>query len=210
MFPEITRDDVFRLETPRLWLRWPGCADVQAIERIAAIRDVAEMTARIPHPYPKGAAEAYVSHAREVNASGQGLRLVAHLGRGGREVIGMIGVGPTSDGASELGYCFHPDVWGDGYATEAAQSLIDAVFTLSDVPAIRASARVVNPGSRRVLQKCGFAYDGSGLIEMLERGGLVPVDHFVLDRKAWRSLKGWGLSRPMAAPKTVELPVACV
>ena len=33
MFPDLTRDDVFRLETRRLWLRWPRLADVQAIVR---------------------------------------------------------------------------------------------------------------------------------------------------------------------------------
>lgn len=210
MFPEITRDDVFRLETPRLWLRWPALADAGAIEAIASLRDVAEMTARIPHPYPKGAAEAYVSAARVTNEAGDGLRLVAQLGRGSRPVVGMIGVAAEPSGAAEIGYCFHPSVWGEGYATEAAQALIDAVFTLTAVPAIRANARVVNPGSRRVLQKCGFAYDGSGLVDLLERGGLFPVDHFVLDRKAWRSLKGWGLSRPMTAPRPAEAPIACL
>ena len=29
MFPEITRDDIFRLETERLWLRWPRAADAR-------------------------------------------------------------------------------------------------------------------------------------------------------------------------------------
>jgi RimJ/RimL family protein N-acetyltransferase len=192
MFPEITRDDVFRLETPRLWLRWPACADALAVEAIASRREVADMTARIPHPYPKGAAEAYVSHARETNEGGKGLRLVAELARGSRSVVGMIGVGPAASGGAEIGYAFHPDVWGEGLATEALQGLIDAVFTLTPMTTIRGDARVVNPASRRVLQKCGFAYDGSGLVELEARGGLFPVDHFLLDRKAWRSLKGWG------------------
>ena len=35
MFPDLTRDDVFRLETRRLWLRWPRLADAQAIVRLA-------------------------------------------------------------------------------------------------------------------------------------------------------------------------------
>ena len=51
MFPDLTRDDVFRLETRRLWLRWPRLADVQAIVRLAGEKAVADMTARIPHPY---------------------------------------------------------------------------------------------------------------------------------------------------------------
>lgn len=195
MFPEITRDDVFRLETPRLWLRWPACADAPAVEKIASRQEVADMTARIPHPYPKGAADAHVAHDRDLNGSGDGLRLVAQRVRGDRSVVGMIGIGSRASEDPELGFAFHPDVWGDGLATEAAQALIDAVFTLTGAAAIRGAARVVNPASRRVLQKCGFAYDGSGLVEFEARGGLIPVDHFVLDRKAWRSLKAWGVPR---------------
>ncbi|HEX2040846.1 MAG TPA: hypothetical protein VHF47_14065, partial [Acidimicrobiales bacterium] len=38
----------------------------------------------------------------------------------------------------------------------------------------------------------GFAFQGSGLKEFRVRGGLVPVDHFRLDRRAWESLKTWG------------------
>ena len=45
MFPELTRDDVFRLETRRLWLRWPRMADASAILRQAGEKAVAEMTA---------------------------------------------------------------------------------------------------------------------------------------------------------------------
>lgn len=195
MFPEITRDDVFRLETPRLWLRWPGCADVAPIERIASLPEVATMTGRIPHPYPKGAAAAYVEQVRSLNTSGASLRLLAQKGSGDRSVVGMVGVERGISGAAEIGYVFHPEVWGEGFATEAVQALIDAVFTLTLQDEIRADARVVNPGSQRVLQKCGFSYDGSGLLELAARGGLFPVDHFRLDRKAWRSLKGWGVPR---------------
>jgi hypothetical protein len=52
MFPDLTRDDVFRLETRSLWLRWPRIADAAAIARQAGEKAVAEMTANIPHTYP--------------------------------------------------------------------------------------------------------------------------------------------------------------
>ena len=34
MFPEITRDEVFRIETMHLWLRWPVFADAEALAHI--------------------------------------------------------------------------------------------------------------------------------------------------------------------------------
>ena len=51
MFPELARDDVFRLETQRLWLRWPRESDVPALTALAGDWDVAQMTATMPHPY---------------------------------------------------------------------------------------------------------------------------------------------------------------
>ena len=75
--------------------------------------------------------------------------------------------------------------------TEAVQAMVDAAFMLTDTPLVAASARVLDPGFRRVLEKCGFAYCGTGLDTGLASGGLAASDRFRLDRKAWASLKSW-------------------
>lgn len=36
MLPEIMRDEVFRLETPNAWLRWPQAADADQLGAIVA------------------------------------------------------------------------------------------------------------------------------------------------------------------------------
>jgi RimJ/RimL family protein N-acetyltransferase len=193
MFPDLTRDDVFRLETRRLWLRWPRLADVQAITRLAGEKAVAEMTARIPHPYMPNDAESFVFLARQSNANGEGLQLAITLKGKPKAAIGMVGIGPSpDDGRPTLGYWLGTPYWGQGIATEAARALIDAFFAYGHEPELAASARVINPVSRRVLEKCGFAYVGSGLSELQARGGYYPADHFRLDRRAWESLKSWG------------------
>ena len=46
MFPDMARDDVFRLETPRLWLRWPRICDAAAIHKFCSRWEVAHYTAR--------------------------------------------------------------------------------------------------------------------------------------------------------------------
>ena len=90
MFPDLARDDVFRLETARLWLRWPRAADAAAIHRYCSRWEVARYTARIPHPYPPGTAERFIFAAREGNALGRDLTLVMTPMRGKREAIGAI------------------------------------------------------------------------------------------------------------------------
>src|SRR5215218_7219646 len=154
-----------RLETRRLWLRWPRQADAQAIVRLAGEKAVAEMTARLPHPYPPEAADRFILEARRANAEGRGL--TAAITRKGNGPIGMVGIAASpEDGLPHLGYWLGAAHWGQGYATEAARAMIDAFFAYTDGRELNASARVVNPASRRVLEKCGFAFQGAGLMAL--------------------------------------------
>jgi RimJ/RimL family protein N-acetyltransferase len=208
MFPDLTRDDVFRLETRRLWLRWPRLSDVQAIVRLAGEKAVAEMTARIPHPYDPQDAERFVFMARKSNADGQGLQLAITPKGRPNSLIGVVGIGPSPDGGRpHLGFWLGTPAWGQGHATEAARALIDAFFAYGEGSEITASVRVINPASRRVLEKCGFSYQGSGLVELPERGGLYPAEHFRLDRRAWESLKTWGHSGLVPDPAEPETAI---
>ncbi len=190
MFPDLTRDDVFRLETGRLWLRWPRAADAQAIVGLAGDKAVAAMTARIPHPYPLEAAEAFVLEARSSNAEGAGLIMAITPRSKPGALIGMVGIGERN-GRPELGYWLGAPFWGEGLGTEAARALIDAFFAYTRGSELCASTRVINGSSRRVIEKCGFSPVGSGLQAFPARGGVFPVDQFRLDRRAWASFKAW-------------------
>jgi RimJ/RimL family protein N-acetyltransferase len=95
----------------------------------------------------------------------------------------------------ELGYWLGEPYWRQGYATEAAHAVIDMAFRTRAVEQIDAHCRVSNPGSRRVIQKCGLQYQGAGMISSLALGGAVPVEWYRLDRKTWLSLRTWGAER---------------
>jgi hypothetical protein len=95
--------------------------------------------------------------------------------------------------------------------TEAVQALIDTLFSLVEMPAIEADTRVINPASRRVLEKSGFRAEGSFLKSLPARGGLFPCEQFRLDRSTWAALKSWGASGWAHAPEneplaTVDIP----
>ena len=215
MFPDLTRDDVFRIETKRLWLRWPRIQDAVAVARLASNPHIAEMTGVIPHPYPKGEAERFIFDARKKNAIGTMLSFAIvnrhkpdlFMGRIGSRIL------PTRPGRAarcSLGYWLGQPYWGEGYATEAAHGLIDAIFSFTDIGEIQASTRVVNPASRRILEKCGFQFVGSEMMELPELRGAVSVDTFVLNRSNWASLKAWrepriGIDRLQPASSSGEL-----
>lgn len=191
MFPDLTRDDVFRLETRRLWLRWPRANDAAAITKWAGEQVVADMTGVVPHPYPPHLAHEFVLDARRANAEGSRLTLAITPRSKPNELIGIVGIACDSEPVPFIGYWMGTPSWGQGLATEAARALVDAYFAYTPGHELTASVRVINPGSRRVLEKCGFAAIGSGLKSFPARGGILPVDHFRLDRRMWQSLKDW-------------------
>jgi len=57
---------------------------------------------------------------------------------------------------TEIGYFFHPDAWGWGYASELVAASLDLADHVLRLPDIRAFARPENVASRRVLEKAGF------------------------------------------------------
>jgi len=209
MFPDPTRDDVFRIETKRLWLRWPQIQDAAAIERLAGAKAVAEMTGTVPHPYARGEAERFVFAARKGNATGQSLQLSITPRLAPGKCLGVIAARAKGhDGAEgvDLGYWLGEPYWGKGYATEAAHALVDAIFAYTDATAMTASARVINPRSRCVLEKSGFQFVGSDMAEAPARGGRVAVDRFRLARSTWASLKSWREPRVEIDARSLPMP----
>ena len=67
----------------------------------------------------------------------------------------------------------------------AETAMVEAAFSLTHVVEINASVRVENPASRRVLEKAGFRFVGSGPQGAPARGGLVECDRFALPRVDW-------------------------
>ena len=185
MFPDLARDDVFRIETPRLWLRWPRICDAAALHRFGSLWEVARYTSRIPHPYPVGTAERFIYAAREANASGRDLTLVMTPIKGKRDAIGSISLESRGADRLSLGFVLAPDDWGKGLTTEAAQAMIDAGFGLTPAVEILASVRVENEASRAVIEKCGFALVGTGPQGAPARGGMVECHNFRLARADW-------------------------
>jgi RimJ/RimL family protein N-acetyltransferase len=178
------------LETERLILRAPRRGDVKAIASLLDDRRIAANTARIPHPYSASDAEQFVASANRQD--GEATFMVFS----GDELIGGCGIDPRED--AEIGYWLGVAYWGHGYATEAVRALVDYAFGELCHETLAAGARVTNPASRRVLEKCAFQWTGVRLTRIRAINSAAPVDRFRLDRGLWESLKSWGRVRRVA------------
>jgi RimJ/RimL family protein N-acetyltransferase len=179
------------LETERLTLRAPRHEDVKAIAVLANDRRIAANTARIPHPYGVDDAEQFIA---AVNKSDGEVCFVMVLDG---KTIGACGVDPRED-SPELGYWLGASYWGRGFTTEAVRAVIDYAFGDLKHEILQAGARVSNPASRRVLEKCAFQWTGVRLTRIRAINSAAPVDRFRLDRGLWLSLKAWGRVRRLA------------
>ena len=176
------------LETERLTLRRPTLADVKAIANLANDRRIAENTRRLPHPYSQ-------EHAIEfVRALANDQRETVFLIENNHTPIGVAGVDWRQPDAPELGCWLGVEHWGQGFGPEAARATIDFTFEEFDIEHLISGARVTNPTSRNILEKCGFQWSGVELHRFEALGSSPPVDRFKLSRGVWSSLKNWGSS----------------
>jgi ribosomal-protein-alanine N-acetyltransferase len=76
-------------------------------------------------------------------------------------MIGAAGYkGPPVDGMVEIAYGIAPAYQGQGYATEAAQALVDYAIKSGQVSMLRAHTLPEVNASGGVLRKCGFKHVG--------------------------------------------------
>ena len=173
------------LSTRRLILRAPRDSDIPALVQLADNLHVAQMLARMPHPYGEAEARAFIAMSGQKQPGVSYALTLAGTGT----FIGGAGLN-VKDRGLELGYWIGEPYWKRGYATEAAHALVDLAFRSTGIQVLHVSARVINPASRRVIHKCGFQYAGQGMMNSIV-AGQVPIERYRLDRKTWESLRNW-------------------
>ena len=117
--------------------------------------------------------------------------------RDGCATAGVCGYGPMAERPAlvEVATWIAEPFCGRGLATEGTQAVIDRAFADGGTMILWCSVRVSDGRARRVVEKCGFQYRGTGMGRSLTSFGAVPIERFVLERKNWASLKSWGARR---------------
>ena len=150
------------IETERLVLRPFAMEDAADVQRLAGDPAIADTTLNIPHPYPDGAAESWITTHQERWQSGLGVICAITL-RSTGELVGAISVLGISQQNShgEMGYWIGKPYWGNGYCTEAARALIRFSFATMGLHRVFAHHLARNPASGRVMAKAGMRYEGT-------------------------------------------------
>ena len=170
------------IETERLILRAWTMEDAPGMFEYAKSSLVGPAAGWIPHKTIEDSVE-YLKSAIEENETW------AITVKSDGTVIGGIGLHITRiETVRELGYVLHPDFWGKGIMTEAAKAVIEFGFTDLHLDGIIVFRNVNNVRSGRVIQKCGFRYDGSLRMRTRRTDGSLSTDcAYSMTREEWEA-----------------------
>lgn len=156
----------------RFVLRPLRASDSGLVQLYASDRRLAEMTTTIPHPYPPGAAEAFVARAM-AEGSDRAVWALDGSGHESSELLGVISLARLDRDQAEVGYWVAPALWNAGYASEAVNAIVGANPLQSR--SLFATVFKDNPGSARVLTNAGFEYVGDAEAYSVARQATVPT-----------------------------------
>jgi RimJ/RimL family protein N-acetyltransferase len=166
------------IRTERLILRPLRASDAGPLSLHCSDPRVARMTASIPHPYPPGAAEAFIEGTLTGRRSEQVWAIDATPTEG-EELTGVIGFKPAQ---AEIGYWVGVPYWNVGYATEALIALTAHLLDQRGLTRLTASVFADNTVSAAVLAKAGFRETGAAETFSVARNAAVAARLFSLDR----------------------------
>jgi [ribosomal protein S5]-alanine N-acetyltransferase len=149
------------LRTRRLFLRLFRLEDAAEVQRLAGAFEIADTTLNIPHPYPDGAAEEWIS--THPGGFEQGLQVTFAITLQDQgTLVGAIGlVMNPKFSRAEIGYWTGVPYWSKGYTSEAAAEILRFGFENLGLNRIYAYYLTRNPASGRVMQKIGMVYEGT-------------------------------------------------
>ncbi len=150
------------ITTPRLLLRPWQKTDLKAMAEINADARVMEF---FPSTQTEEQTKAFIGRQHLQQQERGYCYFAAELKETGR-LIGFIGISYQDYDAHftpcvDIGWRLHPDVWGQGLATEGAKACLDFAFNELKLPKLVAVAVQQNTPSTRVMEKIGMAYDST-------------------------------------------------
>ncbi len=150
------------IRTERLILRQSRLSDAQAAYERRSLPEVARYQDwEMPYTLERAEEILIKLEAMDGPVDGTGWSVTVVDAAAPERILGDLYVGIKWGGRSaEVGYTFHPDHWGRGYATEAVRAMIHYLFTDFGVDRVEASLHPDNIASARVIEACGMTFEG--------------------------------------------------
>lgn len=170
------------LATGRLVLRPVGDGDLDEILALAGDWDVAEWTARIPHPLTR---PDVVAWQRTLNRTGRGAgeHAFALRTRSDGVLVGVVGLSvKEAERVAEIGYWIGRPFWNRGFATEAVRRVVVWGFATLRLARLDAPVFAGNARSAHVLEKAGFEARGHATVDAPARGGTREAVMYRMER----------------------------
>ena len=138
----------------------------------------------LPYPYTQKDAEDYINF---ILSSDPEETFAYAIDIGGRAVgsIGAFRQGNIHRRTAELGYYLAEEYWGKGVMTEAVKQLCDKLFAETDILRIFSEPFSYNIGSRRVLEKAGFRFEGVMKNNAVKNGRVLDMAMYALTKEPY-------------------------
>jgi RimJ/RimL family protein N-acetyltransferase len=175
------------LNTPRLTLRPFTADDAFDVERLAGVREIADTTLNIPHPYPHGGAARWIALHQPAWNEGKMATFAVVANETGKLVGAISLMIMREHHRAELGYWIAKESWNCGYATEASQAVIDFGFGTLGLHRIQARHLVRNPASGRVMEKLGMQQEGIERDSIIKWGRYESLVVYSILEPEWRA-----------------------
>jgi len=175
------------IEARRLRLRPIYPEDAPAIQVAASDRAIADTMISLPHPYPDGEAERYLSQ-RQAESEREGAAVFVVERKADGRFCGLIEIREIEreHSQAELSFWLTQDLWGRGYMTEALQATLEHGFEGLGLNRLYAYHMVRNPASGRVLKKNGFRQEGLLRQRVRKWGRFEDVALWAVLRQDWQ------------------------
>ena len=170
-------------ETKRLIIRPYETDDVDAVWQVVRREEIYTTTYAIPKDYTRERVEWWISFVENCRKNGTSLEFGMFDKKSGRYIgnCGLINIKKQHKSA-DICYFIDPDLFSMGYATEGAEAMLSLAFYVLTLNRVGGVCMTINPASRRVMEKLGFLYEGTGRSELLKDGTFYDLDHLSILR----------------------------
>jgi RimJ/RimL family protein N-acetyltransferase len=154
-------------------------------------------------PYPRERGERVVAHVMSLPGPQDDewwMAVVCDPDSG--EVFGDVGAELSWQGrTAEVGYTFAKEHWGNGYAVEAVEALVQYLFDVIGVTRVCGMLHPDNPASAMVLERCGLLFEGHTRSSFWVGDELSDDWIYGMTRADWETWR----DRPRTPPDAVSL-----